>query len=170
MNRLDSDCPVQLSAEGKAANGVAIWPQLAHAVPLWLPLESPSISWWRYDFSPAIAGRRSSLFIWKSWFQSSPLTWAYSILFSCSVTLYSPLHKQMGISKKLISNFLAEVQSPPPAALQSFWQRNGQFMTAKLSEHTSAHIYPWQFLLTRWEVFLNPCLIQVLSKHQTSAQ
>jgi len=38
MNRLDSRCPVQLSAEGKVANRVAIWAQLTHTVLLWLPL------------------------------------------------------------------------------------------------------------------------------------
>lgn len=93
--------------------------------------------------------------------------------FSCSLILYSPLpsvlplppprahiHKQMGISKKLKSHFWLQFNpflfsfSP-----QSFWHRNGQFMTAKLSEHTSAHIYPWQFLLTRWEVFFASCLM-----------
>lgn len=91
--------------------------------------------------------------------------------FSCSLILYSLLpsvlplphahiHKQMGISKKLKSHFWQEFNPFLFFFLpQSFWHRNGQFMTAKLSEHTSAHIHPWQFLLTRWEVFFVSCLM-----------
>lgn len=91
-----------------------------------------------------------------------PVLSSFTLLFPPSS--HSPprahIHKQMGISKKLKSHFWLQFNpflfsfSP-----QSFWHRNGQFMTAKLSEHTSAHIYPWQFLLTRWEVFFASCLM-----------
>lgn len=92
-----------------------------------------------------------------------PVLSSFTLLFPPSSHSPPPrahIHKQMGISKKLKSHFWHQFNpflfsfSP-----QSFWHRNGQFMTAKLSEHTSAHIYPWQFLLTRWEVFFASCLM-----------
>lgn len=149
MNRLDSGCPVQLSAEGKVVNRVAIWPQFAHTQYCCDYLYSPH--WFPDDIMTCNFHKQSP---WEEAccsfeshdFRSLPHP-GYIVLFSllCHRTLPCTHSPTDGNFLEIKIPFLAQVQSFSLffffLSPQSFWHRNGQFMIAKQRVSTLVHTF-----------------------------
>lgn len=144
MNRLDSGCPVQLSAEGKCQTEWQFGPG-SHTLYCYDYLYSPH--WFPDDIMTCNFHKQSpweeACCSFESHDFGSLLHPGYIVFFfSCSLILYSPsshsphahIHKQMGISKKLKSHFWLEFNPflfflfPPPKAsgteMGNSWQQS----------------------------------------------